>query len=31
MTQYINVKVKISEGQKEKLQHALKAYLQLFL
>ena len=25
MTQYINVKVKISEGQKEKLQHALKA------
>ena len=23
MTQYINVKVKISEGQKEKLQHAL--------
>ena len=24
MTQYINVKVKISEGQKEKLQHALK-------
>ena len=25
MTRYINVKVKISEGQKEKLQHALKA------
>ena len=25
MTQYINVKVKISEWQKEKLQHALKA------
>ena len=25
MTQYINVKVKISDGQKEKLQHALKA------
>ena len=25
MTQYINVKVKISKGQKEKLQHALKA------
>ena len=25
MTQYINVKVKISEGQKEKLQHTLKA------
>ena len=25
MTQYTNVKVKISEGQKEKLQHALKA------
>ena len=25
MTQYINVKVKISEGQKEKLQHAFKA------
>ena len=25
MTQYINVKVKISEGQKEKLEHALKA------
>ena len=25
MTKYINVKVKISEGQKEKLQHALKA------
>ena len=25
MTQYINVKVKISEFQKEKLQHALKA------
>ena len=25
MTQYINVIVKISEGQKEKLQHALKA------
>ena len=25
MTQYINVKVKISGGQKEKLQHALKA------
>ena len=24
MTQYINVKVKISEGQKEKLQHAIK-------
>ena len=24
MTQYINVKVKISEGQKEKLQHAVK-------
>ena len=25
MTQYINVKVNISEWQKEKLQHALKA------
>ena len=25
MTQYINVNVKISEWQKEKLQHALKA------
>ena len=25
MTQYINVKVKLSEWQKEKLQHALKA------
>ena len=25
MSQYVNVKVKISEGQKEKLQHALKA------
>ena len=25
MTQYVNVKVKISEWQKEKLQHALKA------
>ena len=25
MTQYINVKVKISEGQKENLQHAFKA------
>ena len=25
MIQYINVKVKISEGQKEKLQHSLKA------
>ena len=25
MTQYINVKVKISEWQTEKLQHALKA------
>ena len=25
MTQYINVKVKISEWQKEKLQHALKS------
>ena len=25
MTRYINVKVNISEGQKEKLQHAIKA------
>ena len=25
MTKYINVKVNISEGQKEKLQHAIKA------
>ena len=25
MTSYVNVKVKISEWQKEKLQHALKA------
>ena len=25
MTSYVNVKVKISEGQKEKLQHAIKA------
>ena len=25
MTEYINVKVNISEGQKEKLQHAIKA------
>ena len=25
MTQYVNVKVKISEWQKEKLQHAFKA------
>ena len=25
MTEYINVKVTISEGQKEKLQHAIKA------
>ena len=25
MSQYVNVKVKISEGQKEKLQHAIKA------
>ena len=25
MTQYINAKVNISEGQKEKLQHAIKA------
>ena len=25
MTKYTNVKVKISEGQKEKLQHAIKA------
>ena len=25
MTKYINVKVNISEGQKEKLQHAFKA------
>ena len=28
MTQYINVKVKISEWQKEKVQHALKANCQ---
>ena len=25
MTKYINAKVNISEGQKEKLQHAIKA------
>ena len=25
MTNYVNVKVNISEGQKEKLQHAIKA------
>ena len=25
MTKYVNVKVNISEGQKEKLQHAIKA------
>ena len=25
MAQYVNVKVKISEWQKEKIQHALKA------
>ena len=25
MTRYVNVKVNISEGQKEKLQHAIKA------
>ena len=25
MTSYVNVKVNISEGQKEKLQHAIKA------
>ena len=25
MTRYINIKVNISEGQKEKLQHAIKA------
>ena len=26
MTKYINAKVDISEGQKEKLQHAIKAH-----
>ena len=25
MTKYVNVKINISEGQKEKLQHAIKA------
>ena len=25
MTRYVNVRVNISEGQKEKLQHAIKA------
>ena len=28
MTRYTNVKVNISEGQKEKLQHAIKAVVQ---
>ena len=28
MTKYINAKVNISEGQKEKIQHAIKAHVQ---
>ena len=28
MTRYVNVKVNITEGQKEKLQHAIKAVAQ---
>ena len=29
MTKYINAKVNISEGQKEKIQHAIKLIVQL--